>query len=88
MCGIMTVIGTCNEFTTHGHGVCNKIIQKCMCGQMHENRTRNVMIVQTNDKNATIHTQPLNKTKGLSHAHETKPVGVAVLMSLATLLLR
>jgi hypothetical protein len=50
MCGTMTVIGTCSgddEFTTHGQHVYNKII---MCGQMHENRTGNVMIAQTNDK--------------------------------------
>lgn len=50
MCGTMTVIGTCSgddEFTTYGQHVYNKII---MCGQLHENRTGNVMIVQTNDK--------------------------------------
>ncbi len=85
MCGTMTVIGTCSgndEFTTHGQHVYNKII---MCGQMHENRTGNVMIAQTKQttKNATIHPQPLNKMKGFSHAHETKPVGAAVLMSWA-----
>jgi hypothetical protein len=81
----MTVIGTFNVFTTHG---CDKIIQKYMCGQMHENCADDVFHMQTNDKNATNHTQPLKKTKGLSHAHETKPVGAAVLMSWAKQLLR